>query len=96
MGKINKAIQLNSADNVAVCTESLEVGKEVMILDVLTILKKKVDIGHKLACKNIRSGDLIIKYGVPIGTATRDISFGDHVHTHNMKSNYIETYLIDQ
>jgi hypothetical protein len=96
MAKIHKAIQLNPADNVVVCTESLDAGKEILISDELVALKTKVDIGHKLACKKIQKGDLIIKYGVPIGTATHDISFGEHVHTHNMKSNYIATYLIDQ
>jgi hypothetical protein len=96
MTRISKAILLHSADNVVVCTESLEVGQEILIADEPVKLKTKVDIGHKLACKQIQQGELIIKYGVPIGTATHDIAFGDHVHTHNMKSNYIATYLIDK
>jgi altronate hydrolase len=40
--------------------------------------------GHKLARKAIRAGDVVRKYGWPIGRATRDIAPGEHVHTHNL------------
>ena len=43
--------------------------------------------GHKYALRNIRSGENIIKYGQPIGHATCDIAKGEHVHTHNVKTN---------
>ena len=50
--------------------------------------------GHKYALCNIKKGENIIKYGSPIGHATMDIKKGDHVHTHNMKTNLsgVETY----
>jgi hypothetical protein len=95
MTTIIKTIQLDAADNVVVCTESLTIGEKVFILNEQVGLASRVGIGHKLACKEIQEGDLIIKYGVAIGTATENIPFGAHVHTHNMKSNYIPTYLID-
>ncbi len=43
--------------------------------------------GHKYALCDIKKGDNIIKYGNPIGHATEDIKKGDHVHSHNMKTN---------
>ena len=43
--------------------------------------------GHKYALRKIKSGENIIKYGFPIGHATRDIEIGEHVHTHNVKTN---------
>ena len=43
--------------------------------------------GHKYALRDIKSGENIIKYGQPIGHATEDIKTGDHVHTHNVKTN---------
>ena len=43
--------------------------------------------GHKVALKDIKAGDNIIKYGYPIGHATEDIKAGEHVHTHNIKTN---------
>ena len=43
--------------------------------------------GHKYALTDIKKGDNIIKYGNPIGHATEDIKKGEHVHTHNVKTN---------
>ena len=46
-----------------------------------------LDDGHKYALRDIKSGENIIKYGNPIGHATEDIKAGEHVHTHNVKTN---------
>ncbi len=43
--------------------------------------------GHKIALTDINKGENIIKYGYPIGKATRDIRTGEHVHTHNVETN---------
>ena len=43
--------------------------------------------GHKYALRDICEGENIIKYGQPIGHATRDIAKGEHIHTHNLKTN---------
>ncbi len=43
--------------------------------------------GHKYALRDIKSGENIIKYGNPIGHAICDIKAGEHVHTHNTKTN---------
>lgn len=43
--------------------------------------------GHKYALYDIKTGENIIKYGSPIGHATCDIKKGEHVHTHNLKTN---------
>jgi len=43
--------------------------------------------GHKYALVDIKKGENIIKYGNPIGHATQDIKKGEHVHTHNVKTN---------
>lgn len=42
--------------------------------------------GHKRALCDISHGENIIKYGFPIGHATADIRAGEHVHSHNMKT----------
>lgn len=47
--------------------------------------------GHKIALCDIKKGENIIKYGYPIGYATENISKGDHVHTHNVKTNLCGT-----
>ena len=43
--------------------------------------------GHKYALVPIKAGENVIKYGSPIGHATCDIATGEHVHTHNVKTN---------
>lgn len=43
--------------------------------------------GHKYALCDIKCGENIIKYGAPIGHAIADIKKGEHVHTHNLKTN---------
>ena len=48
-----------------------------------------LDIGNKLAAAPIAAGERVIKVGVPIGTATRAIESGEHVHSHNLRSDYI-------
>ncbi len=50
----------------------------------------EVPKGHKIALCDIARGDQIIKYGIPIGSATASISAGSWVHLHVMKSNYDE------
>ena len=43
--------------------------------------------GHKYALSDIKKGENVIKYGSAIGHATCDIKAGEHVHTHNLKTN---------
>lgn len=43
--------------------------------------------GHKIALMDIKKDENIIKYGYPIGHAVEDIAAGEHVHTHNIKTN---------
>lgn len=45
------------------------------------------DDGQKYALCDIKSGENIIKYGFPIGSAKKDISKGDKVSPENLRSN---------
>ena len=45
------------------------------------------DDGHKYALRDIAEGENVIKYGMPIGHATKPIAKGEHVHVHNVKTN---------
>ena len=46
--------------------------------------------GHKVALSDIKKGELVIKYGAPIGRATVDIQAGEWVHSHNLRSHLDE------
>lgn len=58
-----------------------------MLINKLDNVDVNVENGHKYAACDIKKGENIIKYGMPIGHATEDIKKGDHVHTHNVKTN---------
>ena len=58
-----------------------------MLINKLDNVEINLDDGHKYALCDIKSGENIIKYGNPIGHATADIKKGEHIHTHNMKTN---------
>jgi len=48
--------------------------------------EQDIPIGHKIALKEIKNGDTIIKYGIDIGRAVADIKPGTHAHVHNIKT----------
>lgn len=80
-------------DSVAVVVvEGVKAGQDltgwIMDEDRTIALKARQDIpiGHKLALKDIKNGETIIKYGVDIGRAVADISAGSHAHVHNIKT----------
>ena len=45
-----------------------------------------IPLGHKIALKNFKVGDTILKYGHDIGKVVVSIKKGDHVHVHNVKT----------
>jgi (2R)-sulfolactate sulfo-lyase subunit alpha len=45
-----------------------------------------IPLGHKIALKDFKSGDDVVKYGVVIGRVVQPIKQGDHVHVHNVKT----------
>ena len=49
-----------------------------------------VTTGHKVALCDIEAGADVVKYGFPIGHAITKIQKGEHVHTHNLKTNLKE------
>ena len=80
-------------DTVAVVVvEGVKAGQDltgwIMDEDRTIALKAQQDIpiGHKLALKDVKSGDTIIKYGHDIGKAVADIKAGAHAHVHNSKT----------
>ncbi len=76
-------IKINENDNVAVALHPIEAGTE---FDGVKIIEN-IPQGHKAALKPIASGEIVRKYGLPIGHATSDINPGQWVHTHNMATN---------
>jgi len=88
-----KLMLLHPDDNVLVCIAPIGAGERVSPLgDAELRALEGIDVGHKLARRSIAPGEGILKYGAPIGSATRAIDAGEWVHVHNMKSDYIPTH----
>ena len=49
-------------------------------------LVQPIQMGHKVAVREIAAGAAVVKYGVTIGAATRLIAPGEWVHLHNCRS----------
>ena len=45
-----------------------------------------IPIGHKVALKDMATGDTVIKYGTDIGKVVQPIAKGSHAHVHNIKT----------
>lgn len=73
-------LQIHASDTVGVAMRPLAKG------EMLGGVRVAADIpqGHKVALIAAKAGDIIMKYGQPIGCASRAIAAGDHVHSHNL------------
>lgn len=60
---------------------------EVLLEPRQTAGGKTIPMGHKVAIMPIKAGEMVIKYGQPIGHATCDIKAGEWVHSHNLATN---------
>ena len=78
-------------DNCATSLTDIPKDEVIQINGNKTIkINHDIPMGHKFALKDINQSDLIKKYGQIIGIATEDIKEGDWIHTHNVKSHYLE------
>lgn len=86
-------LRISPDDNVFIALRNFALGTILDTDDGSIVLDAAVGLGHKIAARKIATGEKICKYGAPIGSATTDIAAGSHVHLHNMKSDYLPTYL---
>jgi altronate dehydratase small subunit len=84
-----RALILSPKDNVASVMEEVSPGEDIVVQGSNeTLLLRAVDripFGFKVATKNIRHGDPVLKYGEVIGTARKNIQKGALVHIHNIE-----------
>ncbi len=84
---MDKAIIINPRDNVGVALCELDKGDVFGDVELVNSIPEK----HKFALNDISEGENVIKYGYPIGKATKDIEKGEHIHTHNLKTSLTES-----
>ena len=77
---------LSAGDNVAVALVPIQKGDIVENSGKKIEAMNDIDFGHKIALRDIKKDDNVIKYGEIIGVAKENIMAGSHVHVHNVKS----------
>ena len=98
--RLLRLLRLAASDNVAVATRACE-AEALMSIDGGAVggtirLVDPIAVGHKVALRDIAAGEKVLKFGCPIGSATRPILAGQHVHVHNLKSDYLPTFTLGQ
>src|SRR5258706_2333834 len=80
-------------DTVAVVVvEGVKAGMELngWIMDedrmVNVLAKQDIPIGHKVALKDMKPGDTVLKYGIDMGKVVAPIKAGEHAHVQNIKT----------
>jgi altronate dehydratase small subunit len=82
-------------DNCLIAGARLAAGERIEIEGVVVTLAKTIDLGHKIARRALRTDEKVLRYGAIIGHVTSDVQPGDHLHTHNLESDYLPTYTHD-
>ena len=79
-------------DTVGVATMDIKAGVTAKgrIMDSREAIELKalgdIPLGHKIALKDCKVGDTVIKYGHDIGKVVAPIRKGEHVHVQNLKT----------
>jgi hypothetical protein len=83
------ALCIHRDDNVATLLEDAEPGPISLLGEASSSVIDAIEPmsrGHKVALQPLAAGATVVKYGVTIGKATREIPAGAWVHTHNCAS----------
>ena len=88
-----RCFQVHPQDNVATLLDDVNGDGDVQVLGshgAPVAVHESIKLGHKVALRAIPTGEAIVKFGVAIGHASRDIAAGEWVHLHNLASNFDE------
>ncbi len=91
-GKTIQFLIHDDVDNVGVAVVDLKAGDKAHGVSLESRnsveIESKMDIplGHKIALKDIASGETLMKYGVDCGKFVASVKKGEHVHVHNVKT----------
>lgn len=80
-------LQIHPTDTVAVALENLRAGNTLQIGDTTLTLVQDIPAGHKIALQDFQPGDIVLKYGFPIGRVLSQITAGSLVNETNIKTN---------
>jgi hypothetical protein len=80
---------LHPDDNILVARRDIAAGERVELDGESFTIPAAVELGHKLARRALPAQTRVLKYGAPIGSMKIAAARGEHVHLHNLRSDYI-------
>lgn len=83
---MKRAFKLHPCDNTAVLLDDAEYGDQISYEMQAVKAMQSIPKFHKIALEDMAAGELVMKYGYPIGKATTVIKRGSWVHVHNCES----------
>ena len=82
---------LAAEDNVGVALKAIETGEMALDSGGRKLRSNEaIPPGHKIALARIGEGEKIVRFGVPVGIAKSTIRPGQHVHVHNVRSQFLD------
>ena len=91
-----RLLRVHKNDNVLVVVQPVQPGDSEIFEGNQITFHERIAIGHKVAARTIHKGEKVLKCGVPIGSAMQEIPAGARIHLHNLQSDYIETYTLEE
>ena len=89
-----RLLLLSPGESVYILCDHTTMGEVVMADGLAVFFPQALGLGHKTARLPVAAGERVIKYGAPIGRASRAIAPGDHVHLHNLVSDDTPTFAL--
>jgi hypothetical protein len=80
---------LHPDDNIVVARRDIAAGEQVELDGETFPIPAAIELGHKLARRVIEADARVLKYGAPIGSMKVRVARGEHVHLHNLRSDYL-------
>lgn len=78
-----KVVKITEQDNVAVVVAPTKAGDVIEGMSLTALCD--IPQGHKIALKDLKKGDSVIRYGVLLGYLTEDIKAGAWINEHNLE-----------
>jgi (2R)-sulfolactate sulfo-lyase subunit alpha len=94
--KLPPLLLLHPDDNILVARRDIAAGERVDIDGENLALPAAVELGHKLARRALAANERVLKYGAPIGSMKSAVARGEHVHMHNLQSDYTSATTRDE